>query len=213
MALLAMALVMAPCLLVAWLLARFDWPGKSLVETLVALPLVMPPIAMGLILLKLFARRGDLGQFLEHTVGLEVIFTWRAVVLALAVMAAPMVIRTARVAFESVDPRLEQIARTLGAGEWRVLWQVTLPLALPGLGAAALLGFARALGEFGATIAVAGNIVGQTSTLSLAIYTAIQQSDDTTAFRLVCASVVLAFIATWLSEWFMARSKRNRQER
>ncbi|PTY06839.1 hypothetical protein DB346_00155 [Verrucomicrobia bacterium LW23] len=128
-------------------------------------------------------------------------------------MAAPMVIRTARVAFESVDPRLEQIARTLGAGEWRVLWQVTLPLALPGLGAAALLGFARALGEFGATIAVAGNIVGQTSTLSLAIYTAIQQSDDTTAFRLVCASVVLAFIATWLSEWFMARSKRNRQER
>ncbi|HSI83938.1 MAG: molybdate ABC transporter permease subunit [Candidatus Methylacidiphilales bacterium] len=210
MALIAMVLVMPPCLVVAWALARFRWPGKSFVETLVALPLVMPPVAVGLILLKIFSRRNPLGAYLE-SIGLGVIFTWRAVVLALAVMAMPMVIRTARVAFESVDPRLEQIARTLGAGEWRVFWRVTFPLALPGLAAAALLGFARALGEFGATMLVAGNIPGKTATISLGIWSAIQEGDggDAAALRLLVASVLLAFIATWASEHFLAYSRRR----
>ena len=117
----------------AWLLARRDWPGKSVVETLVALPLVMPPVATGLLLLKLLGRRGPLGGWLERTFGWEIVFTWRGVVVATAVMSFPLLVRTARVAFEGVNPRLEQVARTLGAGPWRVFFTITLPLAARGL--------------------------------------------------------------------------------
>ncbi|MEA2561312.1 MAG: molybdate transport system permease protein [Acidobacteriota bacterium] len=199
----ATLLILPPGLLLAWLLARKSWRGKSLVETLVALPLVMPPVATGLILLKAVGRRGPIGSFLYETLGLDVVFTWRAVVLAMAVMAFPLLVRSARVAFEGVPDRLEQIARTLGARERRVFFTVTLPLAARGILGGTLLAFARALGEFGATILVAGNIPGRTSTLSLAIYQLVQLGQDEDAFRLLAVSVAIAFAAVWLSEWFL----------
>jgi molybdate transport system permease protein len=194
-------------LALAWVLARRDWPGKSLVETFVTLPLVMPPVATGLILLKLFGRRGAIGGFLHNQLHLDVIFTWRAVLLALSVMSMPLLVRAARVAFEEVNPRLEQIARTLGAGGLRVFFTVTLPLAARGVIGGMLLAFARALGEFGATIMVAGNIPGKTSTLSLAIFENVQLGDDPRAFRLLGVSVILAFTAVWCSEFFLRRKK------
>src|ERR1700722_17203100 len=179
----------------AWLLARRDWPGKSLLETCVSLPLVMPPVATGLILLNLFGRRGSLGGWLHRELSLDIIFTWRGGLLALGVMSFPLLVRSARVAFEEVNPRLEQIARTLGAGDWRVFYSITLPLALRGIVGGMLLAFARALGEFGATIMVAGNIPGKTSTLSLAIFEKVQLGEDADAYLLLGVSVVLAFIA------------------
>jgi molybdate transport system permease protein len=194
-------------LALAWALARRDWPGKSIVETFVTLPLVLPPVATGLILLKLFGRRGAIGGFLHNQLHLEVIFTWRAVLLALSVMSMPLLVRAARVAFEEVNPRLEQIARTLGAGGRRVFFTITLPLAARGVIGGMLLAFARALGEFGATIMVAGNIPGKTSTLSLAIFENVQLGDDPRAFRLLGVSVVLAFTAVWCSEFFLRRKK------
>jgi molybdate transport system permease protein len=193
----------------AWLLARRQWPGKSVVETVVSLPLVMPPVATGLILLKLFGRRGALGSVLHDTLGLDVIFTWRGVLLSLGVMSLPLLVRSARVAFEEVSPRLEQIARTLGAGEGRIFWTITLPLARRGIAGGMLLAFARALGEFGATILVAGNIPGQTSTLSLAIFQFVQLGQDANAFRLLGISVTLAFGAVWLSEALLRRGRRG----
>jgi molybdate transport system permease protein len=189
----------------AWLLARRDWPGKSVVETLVALPLVVPPVATGLLLLKLFGRRGPFGSLLENTLGWEIVFTWRAVLLATALMSFPLLVRTARVAFESVSPRLEQVARTLGASDWRVFVTVSLPLAAHGLVAGTVLAFARALGEFGATIMVAGYIPGKTATLSLSIYHLVQLGRDSEALGLLVISLVLAFGAVWLSEWFLRR--------
>ena len=192
---------------VAWLLARYDWPGKSLVETFISLPLVMPPVATGLILLKLFGRRGAVGGFLHHHFDLDIVFTWRGVLIALGIMSFPLFARSARVAFEEINPRLEQIARTLGAGNFRVFCTITLPLASRGIVGGMLLAFARALGEFGATIMVAGNIPGKTSTLSLAIFQSVQLGQDANAFRLLGVSVVLAFAAVWSSEWLMRRRK------
>lgn len=198
-------LILPGGLALGWLLARRQWPGKALVETLVALPLVIPPVATGLILLKLFGRRGVLGRFFEQTLGLEIVFTWKAVVLATAVMSFPLLVRTARVAFEEVNPRLEQVARTLGAGPWRVFLTITLPLARRGLLAGCVLAFARALGEFGATIMVAGYIPGQTGTLSLGIYHLVQLGQDGPAFVLLTISVTIAFAAVWLSERLVRR--------
>jgi molybdate transport system permease protein len=194
-------------LALAWVLARRDWPGKSIVETFVSLPLVMPPVATGLILLKLFGRRGGIGGFLHDKFNLDIIFTWRAVLLALSVMSLPLLVRAARVAFEEVNPRLEQIARTLGAGDWRVFFTITVPLAGRGIVGGMLLAFARALGEFGATIMVAGSIPGKTQTISLAIFQNVQLGDDTHAYRLLGVSVVLAFAAVWCSELFLRRKK------
>jgi molybdate transport system permease protein len=205
---LATLLILPPGLLVAWLLARFRWPGKSLVETLVALPLVMPPVATGLILLQTVGRRGVLGGFL-HDLGIDVVFTWRAVVLAMGVMSFPLLVRSARVAFEGVPVRLEQIARTLGAGEARVFFTITLPLAWRGTLGGTLLAFARALGEFGATILVAGNIPGRTQTLALAIYHHVQLGRDADAHRLMLLTVAIAFAAVWWSEWFLRRERRT----
>ena len=203
---LAVLLMLPPGLLLAWVLARRQWRGKSLVETAVALPLVMPPVATGLILLKLVGRRGAVGRLLQEA-GIDVVFTWRAVVLAMAVMSFPLLVRSARVAFEGVPTRLEQIARTLGASDARVFFTITLPLALRGLLAGVLLAFARALGEFGATILVAGNIPGRTTTLSLAIYQLVQLGQDSVAYRLMAVSVVIAFAAVWTSEWFLQRER------
>jgi molybdate transport system permease protein len=191
----------------SWLLARRQWPGKSLVETFISLPLVMPPVATGLILLKIFGRRGTIGGFLHNHFDLDIVFTWRAVLIALCVMSFPLFVRSARVAFEEINPRLEEIARTLGAGNGRVFCTITLPLAARGIVGGMLLAFARALGEFGATIMIAGNIPGHTSTISLAIFQSVQLGHDDNAYRLLAVSVVLAFAAVWGSECFLRRKK------
>ena len=198
-------LILAPGVALGWLLARKEWRGKILVETVVALPLVMPPVATGLILLKLFGRRGVLGRWFESVLGVDIVFTWRAVMIATAVMSFPLLVRTARLALEGVNPRYEQVARTLGAGPWRVFWTITLPLAARGLVAGAVLAFARALGEFGATIMVAGFIPGRTATLSLSIYHLVQLNRDNQAWGLLAISVTLAFGALWLSEVLLRR--------
>jgi len=206
-AILSTVLIVPLGLVVSWLLARHRWPGKSVIETLISLPLVMPPVATGLILLDLLGRRGALGGFLHEHFDIDVVFTWRGVLAALWVMSFPLFVLFTRVAFEEVNPRLEQIARTLGAGNLRVFCTITLPLAARGIAAGMLLAFARALGEFGATIMVAGNIPGRTSTLSLAIFQSVQLGHDATAFRLLGISVALAFAAVWSSQWFLRRKR------
>ena len=196
--------------LLAWLLARREWPGKVLVETLVTLPLVIPPVATGLILLKIFSRRGALGQWLEAH-GLDFVFTWRGVVVATAVMSLALFVRAARVAFEEVNPRLEGVARTLGSGPLRVFVRVTLPLAARGLVAGVVLAFARALGEFGATVMLAGMIPGKTATLSTSIYQLVQLGHDEEAMVLLTVSLVLAFGAVLLGDWLLRRRASIRQ--
>jgi molybdate transport system permease protein len=200
-------LLVLPCgLALAWCLARPQWRGKALLETTVTLPLVLPPVVTGLALLQLLGRRGVVGRWLHEVFGLDIIFTWRAVVLALAVMSLPLLVRSARTAFESVDSSYEQIARTLGAGEWRIFFTVTLPLARRGVLGGTLLAFARALGEFGATIMVAGNIPGQTTTLSVAVYQHVQLGQDSEAWLLAAVSACLAFLAVLASE-YLVRAK------
>lgn len=205
-ALLSTLLILPAGIAIAWLLARYGWKGKSLLETFVMLPLVMPPVATGMILLKLLGRRGPIGSFFYNHLNFEIVFTWKAVVLAMAVMSFPLLVRSARIAFEEVNPRLEQVARTLGHGKISVFLRITLPLAMPGIAAGMLLAFARALGEFGATILVAGNIPGKTSTLSLAIYQSIQLGEDSHAFRLLGISVIAAFLLVWISEIYLKRN-------
>ncbi len=205
-ALCATLAILPPGIALGWLLARRDVPGKALLETLAALPLVLPPTAVGYLLLRLLARDGPLG---ERALGLDLLFTWKGAVLASAVMALPLVVRTARLAFEEVDPRLEAMARTLGLGPLRAFAEVTLPLARRGLAAAAVLGFTRALGEFGATVIVAGNIPGKTQTLALAIFSEMQAGRDSSAMTLVGITVVLAFVALWTVE-ILQRKGRQR---
>ena len=197
-ALAATALMLVPGIALAWLLARRRFPGKAIVETLVSLPLVIPPVATGLLLLWLFARRGPLGRLLE-AVGIEVVFTPRAVVIAMAIMGLPLLVRTARAGFEQVTRRYEQLAETLGASPWRVFWTVTLPLASRNILAGALLGFSRGLGEFGATIVVAGSIPGRTRTLAVGIYSFTETGQDQQAAALLVISVVIAFAAVLVS--------------
>lgn len=205
MALGSMALILPVGMVLAWLLAKHQWRGKVIVETLVSLPLVLPPVVTGLVLLKLFGRRGPVGHWLYAQFGLDVVFTWRAVILALAVMSLPLFVRAARTAFEEVNPAFEQLARTLGSGEWRVFFTITLPLARRGVLAGTLLAFARALGEFGATIMVAGNIPGKTTTLPVAIYQAVQLGEDGHAWLLAGVSTVIAFLAVLVSEKLLRR--------
>jgi len=204
-ALLSTLLILPPGVALGWMLARRRWPGKAVVETLVALPLVIPPVATGLVLLKLFGRRGPLGVLLQNVFGVEIVFTWKAVVLATAVMSFPLLVRSVRVAFEEVPQRLEGVARTLGAGPWRTFFTITLPLARRGLLAGGVLAFARALGEFGATVMIAGMIPGETITLSLGIYHEVQMGNDNAALVLLAVSVVLAFAAVAASEWLLRR--------
>jgi molybdate transport system permease protein len=197
-ALAATALMLPPGIALAWMLARRRFPGRALVETLVSLPLVVPPVATGLLLLALVGRRGVIGRVLDR-LGVDVVFTWRAVVLAMAVMGLPLVVRTARAAFEQVDARFEQVAATLGARPARVFFSISLPLAVRGVIAGAILGFARALGEFGATIMIAGNIPGRTRTLATAIYSYTETGRDAQAAWLAAVSIGLAFVAVALS--------------
>ena len=201
---LATSLILPFGVVVAWVLARKRWYGKSAVETIVALPLVMPPVATGLILLKLFGRRGPFGRPL-HDMGIDVVFTWRAVVLAMMVMSFPLLVRASRIAFEDVPVRFEQIARTLGASELRVFFTITLPLAVRGVVSGLLLAFARSLGEFGATILVAGNIPGRTSTVAVSIYNLVQLGKDDEAYRLLIFAVIVAFGAVWTAEMVSRR--------
>jgi molybdate transport system permease protein len=207
MAVASTLLILPPGLALAWVLARRNWPGKALVETFVSLPIVLPPVVTGLVLLQLFGRRGFLGRWLHDGFGMDVVFTWKAVVLALGVMSFPLLVRAARTAMEEVNPALEQIARTLGAGEWRVFFTITLPLARRGVLAGALLAFARALGEFGATIMVAGNIPGRTTTLPVAIYERVQLGDDAGAWALAGVSLAIAFGALWFGERLQRRRR------
>ena len=188
---------------IAWLLARGRIPGKILIEAIVYLPLVVPPVVTGWFLLLAFAPGGPLG-FLSD----GVLFRWTGAAIAAGVMALPLMVRAIRLSIEAVDRRLEGAARTLGAGPWRVFWTITLPLSLPGLLAGTVLGFARSLGEFGATITFVSNVPGQTQTLPLAIYAALQRPDgDAIALRLSALSVAVALAALVASE-LLARRMR-----
>jgi molybdate transport system permease protein len=203
-ALVATALIFPLGVLAALGLARSRGPARTVVETVLSLPLVLPPTAVGLVLLDLLSRRAPLGRLLD-ALGIEVVFTWKAVVVATGVMAFPLLVRSARTAFEEVDPRLAGVARSLGCSRAGAFWRVELPLARRGVLAGTLLAFSRALGEFGATILVAGNIPGRTQTLALAIFQRVQLGQDAAAFQLVAITVVLAFAAVGTSEWLSRR--------
>ena len=205
----ATLLILPIGVLLAWLLARRRFPGRALIETLVSLPLVMPPVATGLLLLMLLGRRGAIGQLLER-LGIEIVFTWKAVVLAMAVMGVPLLVRTARGGFEQVNARYERVAATLGARPLRVFFTISLPLAWPSVLGGAILAFARALGEFGATIVVAGSIPGVTRTLAVGIYSHAETGQDAQALVLVAVSVTIAFASLWLANLLVdPRSTRD----
>ena len=194
----ATLVMLPPGVALAWWLARSRSPLKSIVETAVTLPLVLPPVATGFLLLRLLGRRGLLGGILD-SLGVDMIFTWRALVIAMVVMGLPLVVRTARAGFEQGTRRFEQMAESLGAGPLRVFFTISLPLARRSVLAGALLGFSRALGEFGASIVVAGSIPGETRTVALAMYGFLETGRDGDAMRLVVASLAIALTAVWLS--------------
>ena len=175
--------------------ARHRFPGREVLDALLTLPMVLPPTVMGYYLIVLLGRRSALGGWLADTLGLQLMFTWQGAVVAASVVAFPMVFKSARAAFEGVDTTLENAARVLGAGEWKVFARVTLPLAARGIVAGGMLAFARAMGEFGATLMIAGNIPGKTQTLSMAVYNAVQSGNDAQANLLVgVISVTCVFI-------------------
>ncbi|HVM82203.1 MAG TPA: molybdate ABC transporter permease subunit [Stellaceae bacterium] len=194
----------------AWLLARCRFPGKSLVDGLVHLPLVLPPVVVGYALLVLFGRRGVVGAWLYDSFGITLAFDWKGAALASAVMAFPLLVRAIRLSLEAVDRRLEAAARTLGAGRLRVFLTVTIPLTAPGLLTGAILAFARSVGEFGATITFVSNIPEATQTLPLALYSLIQQpGGEAAAMRLTVIAVAVALLALLLSELLARRIARR----
>ena len=196
---------------VGYLLARKRFPGRELLDTVLTLPMVMPPTVLGYYLLVLLGRKGWLGGWLQDTFGINLIFTWQGAVIAASVVAFPLVFKPARAAFEAVDGHLEQAARVLGVSEWGIFWRVTLPLAWRGILAGLLLAFARALGEFGATLMVAGSIPGKTQTLSIAVYEAVQAGQDDVANRLVVLISVVCVVVL-LSAGRLAPGRLARQE-
>jgi molybdate transport system permease protein len=183
---------------IGWLLARRRFIGREFVDAVLTLPLVLPPTVLGYYLLVVIGKRGWLGAWLNSSFGINLIFTWQGAVIAATIVAFPLILRSARTAFESVDPQLEQAARVLGLNEWALFFRITLPMAWPGILGGTLLVFARALGEFGATLMVAGSIPGRTQTLSIAVYEAVQAGQDDMATFLVaitsivCIAVLLA---------------------
>ena len=194
----------------AYLLARRDFWGKSLLDATVHLPLVLPPVVTGYLLLLAFGRKGPIGAFLADYLGIVLAFRWTGAVLSCGVMSFPLLVRPMRLSIEAVDRRLEQAAETLGARPWRVFFTVTLPLALPGVLAGMVLGFAKAIGEFGATITFVSNIPGETQTISSAIYSLIQTPDgDRAAERLVLISIGIAVAALIGAEWFARRATQR----
>ena len=191
----------------AWLLARRRFPGRVLLDALVHLPLVVPPVVTGYVLLLLFGRTGPVGQWLEASLGVALVFRWTGAALAAAVMALPLMVRAMRLSIEAVDRRLVGAARTLGASRWQAFRTITLPLSIPGVMAGTVLGFARSIGEFGATITFVSNIPGETRTLPLAIYSALQvPGTDIAVARLAVLAVLLSLGALLLSEWLVRRS-------
>ena len=209
-ALACVAVLAVPGLALGWLLARKQFIGKPVLLALVHIPLVIPPVVTGYLLLLLFGSRGVIGQWLESGLGFSLAFTWKAAVLASAVVAMPLMVRSVAIAVELVDRRVEDSARTLGAGPLRVLATVTLPLAAPGILSGLTLAFARSLGEFGATITFAGSIEGETRTLPLAIYNCIQSvGGDAPALRLVVISVLVSAAAMVVSEILARRARRR----
>ena len=194
-----------------WLLARRRFPGRDVLDTVCTLPMVLPPTVLGYYLLVLLGSRGWLGGWLQEVFGIHLIFTWQGAVVAAAVVAFPLVFKPARAAFEAVDGHLEQAARVLGVSEWGIFWRVTLPLAWRGILAGVLLAFARALGEFGATLMVAGSIPGKTQTLSIAVYEAVQAGQDDVANRLVVLISVVCVVVL-LSAGRLAPGRLARQE-
>ncbi len=203
------ALIAVPGLVTGWLLARCHFPGKAIVDGLVHLPLVLPPVVPGYLLLLLLGRNGPLGRWLYESWGITLAFSWQGAVIACAIMAFPLLVRAVRLAVMLVETRLEDAARTLGAGPLRVWLTVTVPLALPGILTGLVLAFARSLGEFGATVTFVGNVAGETRTLPLAIYSYTQiPGGDGPALRLVILSILLALAALWLSELGAKRVER-----
>jgi len=194
----------------AWLLARARFPGRFLLDGLVYLPLVLPPVVTGWLLLLAFGPEGPAGRFLDRTLGITLMFRWTGAALAAAIMALPLMVRAIRLSIEAVDRRLEGAARTLGASPWRTFFTVTLPLSLPGVLAGAVLGFARSIGEFGATITFVSNIPDETRTLPLAIYSALQiPGSEALVTRLALISVALSLGAVILSEALARRGQMN----
>ena len=189
-----------------WALAKSSIRGKPLIDTLVSFPLVLPPVVTGYFLLLILGRNGPVGSILHDVFGVDVVFTWVAAALAAGLVALPLMVRAIEVAMAGVDPRLEQASRSLGAGPIKTFLSVTVPLAYRGILAAVLLGFARGLGEFGATIVVAGNIPGKTQTVPLFIYNQIQLGDDAAAVRLMVASMLLALLALSVHQYLVRRT-------
>ncbi len=189
-----------------WLLARCEFPGKVLIDGLLHAPLVVPPVAVGYVLLVVLGRNGPVGAWLYDVFGVTLIFTWKGAAVASAVMAFPLMVRPIRLALELIDPRIETAARTLGAGRVRVALTITLPLMLPGILTGVILAFARSLGEFGATITFVSNIAGETRTLPIALWTLVQTpGGEAGAWRLMVISLVLAVVALALSELLARR--------
>ncbi|MGU3391319.1 molybdate ABC transporter permease subunit [Sphingomonas sp. M1A8_2b] len=206
----AMLVTLPVAFALAWVLARIAFPGKVIVDAAIHLPLVVPPVVTGWMLLLAFGPNGPIGGWLQHSFGVTVLFRWTGAAIAAGVMALPLMVRAMRLSIEAVDRRLENAARTLGAGPWRVFWTLTLPLSIPGVLAGAVLGFARSIGEFGATITFVSNVPGETQTLPLAIYSALQQPGaDAMVWRLSFISVGLSLIALIASELLTRRAGRG----
>ncbi|MEH3159366.1 MAG: molybdate ABC transporter permease subunit [Sphingomonas taxi] len=207
---LAIAVALPPAFALAWLLARVRFPGRLLVDALVHLPLVVPPVVTGWLLLLAFGPNGPIGGWLERWFGISVLFRWTGAAIAAAIMALPLMVRAMRLSIEAVDRRLESAARTLGASPARVFWTLTLPLSLPGVLAGVVLGFARSIGEFGATITFVSNVPGETQTLPLAIYSALQQPGaEAIVWRLSGIAVALSLVALVASELLTRRVRRG----
>lgn len=208
--LVAVALTLPVAFALAWVLARTALPGKILLDAVIHLPLVIPPVVTGWLLLILLGPSGAIGGWLDRALGIDFVFRWTGAALASAVMALPLMVRAMRLSIEAVDRRLEQAARTLGAGRWRTFFSITMPLSLSGIIAGAVLGFARSIGEFGATITFVSNVPGQTQTLPLAIYSALQvPGREGFAARLAILSILLSLAALLTSEWLARRGGRE----
>jgi len=208
-AIVATLLSAVPAIAVGWLLARHRFWGRTALDVLVHIPLVVPPVVIGYVLLRLLGRRGVIGEWLDQNLGLQFSFRWTGAAIAAAVMSFPLIVRAIRLGFEGVDRKVEESAATLGASPWRVFFTISLPLALPGLIAGLLIGFAKALGEFGATITFVSNIPGETQTLALAIYTQIERpGGEAAATRLIWLSVAISVLALVASE-LLARGRRR----
>lgn len=192
----------------AYIMRQWEFPGKAAIEAFFTLPLVLPPVVTGFLLLILIGKQGPVGHFLAEYFEMQIIFTPYAAILAGAVVSFPLMYQSTKAAFQSIDTKLEDAARTLGASEWRVFWTVTIPLAWPGLVAGMVMSFARALGEFGATIMVAGNIPGKTQTIPLAIYFTSETNDYTMAgFYVLIISLITFAMIFWLNLWSRTRTK------